>query len=162
MFLQQVPHWNHSVQRIVSLVPSQTELLFDLGLEQAVVGITKFCVHPPGWRTEKAVVGGTKNVNLEKVTALRPDLIIANKEENVRGQVEALAEDYPVWLTDVNNLSDALQMISDIGRLTNTRLAAEALVQQVQQGFANIHFTQVPVGRDRGLSQRSARGWART
>src|SRR5687768_9151412 len=93
--------------RIVSLVPSQTELLYDLGLEPEVVGITKFCVHPERWFREKTRIGGTKNINLEKLASLQPDLVIANKEENVREQVEALAEQFPVWVSDVNTLADA-------------------------------------------------------
>jgi ABC-type Fe3+-hydroxamate transport system substrate-binding protein len=81
--------------RIVSLVPSQTELLFDLGLDAEVVGITKFCVHPEHWFRHKTRVGGTKQVDIDKVTELKPDLIIANKEENTREQVEALGRYCP-------------------------------------------------------------------
>jgi ABC-type Fe3+-hydroxamate transport system substrate-binding protein len=77
-------------QRIVSLVPSQTELLFDLGMDETVVGITKFCVHPKEWHQSKTRVGGTKKVNIEKVISLKPDLIIANKEENLKSDIEAL------------------------------------------------------------------------
>ena len=71
-------------KRIISLVPSQTELLHDLGLDDRVVGITKFCIHPNEWFQNKARVGGTKTVNIEKVQQLQPDLIIANKEENTK------------------------------------------------------------------------------
>ena len=71
-------------QRIISVVPSQTELLYDLGLEKEVVGITKFCIHPTEWFRTKTPVGGTKNLNLEKIKAMQPDLILANKEENVK------------------------------------------------------------------------------
>jgi ABC-type Fe3+-hydroxamate transport system substrate-binding protein len=69
-------------QRIVSLVPSQTELLFDLGVGERVVGVTKFCLYPPEARTTASIVGGTKNFDREKIAALKPDLIIGNKEEN--------------------------------------------------------------------------------
>ena len=71
-----------SPKRVISLVPSQTELLYDLGLNQEIVGITKFCIHPKQWFEKKDKVGGTKNIHLEKVRSLTPDLIIANKEEN--------------------------------------------------------------------------------
>ena len=81
-------HLNQPPQRIVSLVPSQTELLFDLGLDEQVVGITKFCVHPDKWFRTKMRVGGTKTLQIDRIAALEPDLIIANKEENVREQVE--------------------------------------------------------------------------
>src|SRR5689334_4996684 len=94
----------HSIpRRIVSLVPSQTELLSYFGLDEEVVGITKFCVHPEHWFRSKTRVGGTKQVSIEAIHKLQPDLIIANKEENVKEQIEALAKHYPVWVSDVNN-----------------------------------------------------------
>ena len=103
--------------RIVSLVPSQTELLHALELREEVVGITKFCVHPTDWFRTKTRVGGTKTVNFDSVRSLRPDLIIANKEENVKEQVEALAAEFPVWVSDVNNLADALDMLQKLGQV---------------------------------------------
>src|SRR5689334_14490473 len=90
-------------KRIVSLVPSQTELLHYLGLEAAVVGITKFCVHPQQWFYSKTRVGGTKQIDIEKVRALQPDLIIANKEENTEAQVQQLTAIAPVWVSDVHD-----------------------------------------------------------
>ncbi len=122
--------------RIVSLVPSQTELLHFLELELETIGITKFCVHPPSWQREKAKIGGTKNLDIEKITTLEPDLIIANKEENVKEQVEKLAIDFNVWVTDVNNLEDALQMIEDIGSLTKKENKASSLIQTIKNEFA--------------------------
>ena len=91
-------------QRIVSLVPSQTELLFDLGLGARVVGVTKFCIHPAEARQSAAVIGGTKNFNFAEIAALKPDLIIGNKEENYQEGIEQLAKQYPVWLSDISNL----------------------------------------------------------
>ncbi|HLA64193.1 MAG TPA: helical backbone metal receptor, partial [Rhodothermales bacterium] len=93
-------------RRIVSLVPSQTELLADLGLDDEVVGLTRFCVHPDGWKGRKRIVGGTKNVHADRVAALAPDLVIANREENVREQVEALAAFAPVYVTDVGTVDE--------------------------------------------------------
>ena len=110
--------------RIVSLVPSQTELLYDLGLDDAVAGITKFCTHPPHWFRHKTRIGGTKSVHIDQVKAIRPDLIIANKEENVQAQVEELAAIFPVWTSDISNLPQALQMIEAIGLMTGTAPAA--------------------------------------
>src|SRR6476469_3628427 len=106
------------MQRIISLVPSQTELLYDLGLEAEVVGITKFCVHPEHWFRNKPRVGGTKQVSIEKVAALQPPLILANREENVKEQVEAMEAIAPVWVSDVTNIPSALEMISAVGELT--------------------------------------------
>ncbi len=90
-------------KRIVSLVPSQTELLYDLGLDDEVIGITKFCIHPQKWFQHKTRVGGTKRYTLTRFIALQPDLIIANKEENVKEQVDALSALYPVWTSDISN-----------------------------------------------------------
>src|SRR3990172_8798295 len=88
-------------KRIISLVPSQTELLFDLGLDNEVVGITKFCVHPDEWFRTKTKVGGTKIYDFEKIKSLNPDLIIGNKEENEQQQIEKLMKEYPVWMSDI-------------------------------------------------------------
>src|SRR5437868_7162511 len=87
-------------QRIISLVPSQTELLWSLGLNDEVIGITKFCVHPPEWFHTKTRIGGTKQINANLIRQLNPDLIIANKEENVKEQVQDLAKNYPVWTSN--------------------------------------------------------------
>ncbi|WP_276484611.1 helical backbone metal receptor [Paraflavitalea pollutisoli] len=127
-----------SPQRIISLVPSQTELLFSLGLETEVVGITKFCVHPDSWFRHKRRVGGTKTVKPELVAALQPDLIIANKEENVREQVEALAHQYPVWISDVNTLADSQAMIRALGMITDRATLAVDLALQIETGFASL------------------------
>lgn len=124
--------------KIISLVPSQTELLCDLGLEKEVIGITKFCIHPPEWRKTKTIIGGTKNVNIEKIKQLKPDLIIANKEENLKEQVELLAEHFDVWVTDINNLQDAIQMIKDVGVVTQTNFKSTEMVDQIQYSFNHL------------------------
>lgn len=128
-------------RRIISLVPSQTELLYDLGLEEEVAGITKFCVHPESWFRSKTRVGGTKQVHADRVAALHPDLIIANKEENVQEQVEALAEQYPVWVSDIGNLEDALVMMRAIGGLTGRQEKAEALARKIEADFRSLPLT---------------------
>ena len=128
-------------KRIVSLVPSQTELLHYLGLENEVIGITKFCVHPNKWFRNKTRIGGTKNVNIDAVKALKPDLIIANKEENVKEQIDALQAIAPVWVSDVNNLEDALQMIEAIGFLTGENGKANSLLEKIKFSF-NLLKTQ--------------------
>lgn len=125
-------------QRIVSLVPSQTELLYDLGLGERVVGITKFCVHPEEWFRSKIRVGGTKTVNIEKVLSLQPDLVIANKEENIKEQIDALSAKIPVWISDVNNLEDACDMIILIGEITGTASKAVLLVESIQEEFEKL------------------------
>ena len=122
-------------KRIISLVPSQTELLFDLGLDKEVVGITKFCVHPNNWYRNKTRVGGTKNINFEQIDKLKPDIIIANKEENTESEIKQLMKKYPVWISDIRNLEDALEMILLIGKLTKTNKKANTIVSSIQKEF---------------------------
>lgn len=132
-------------ERIISLVPSQTELLHDLGLGDRVVGITKFCIHPEAWFRSKARVGGTKQVDLDKVRALRPDLIIGNKEENAQADIEALEQEFAVWMSDVRELDGALDMIRRVGMLTGTTSQAEALVTGIGQAFAGLQPLAPPL-----------------
>lgn len=125
-------------KRIISLVPSQTELLFDLGLKEEVIGITKFCVYPNKWFRNKTRIGGTKSVNLAAVISLHPDLIIANKEENIKEQVEALEKIAPVWISDISNTKDALHMIKSIGEITGRASAAVSLIHQIEKEWAAL------------------------
>lgn len=131
-------------QRIISVVPSQTELLYDLGLEDEVTGITKFCVHPEEWFRAKTRVGGTKKLHIDKIRELKPDLIIANKEENEREQVEELAKEFPVWISDIKNLPDALQMIQVVGLITDREAKANSLVDDIVAGFTLLQKATVP------------------
>ncbi len=128
-------------KRIVSLVPSQTELLYDLGLREEVVGITKFCIHPEEWFRTKTRVGGTKDVKTERIDALQPDLILANKEENVKEQIDELAKKWPVWVSDINNLEQTLAMILQIGQLTGKFKQADYLQNQMQTAFRSLIVT---------------------
>lgn len=125
-------------KRIVSLVPSQTELLYALGLDEEVVGQTLFCIHPHEKHQQKPRVGGTKNFKLNKIQALNPDLIIGNKEENTREGIEELSQHYPVWMSDIQNVEDSLRMIQDIGNLVGKSAEATDLVSAIQQGLAGI------------------------
>jgi ABC-type Fe3+-hydroxamate transport system substrate-binding protein len=138
-------------KRIISLVPSQTELLYDLGLRDEVVGITKFCIHPQEWYRSKERIGGTKKYDFEKIKNLQPDLIIGNKEENEQSQIEELMKHYPVWMSDINTLNDALGMIASLGALlhknetaTNIKLAIESsfhsFTQQQKQQLKVAYF----------------------
>ncbi len=133
-------------RRIISLVPSQTELLFDLGLDEEVVGVTKFCIHPKEKCRSKTKIGGTKNVNFERIAALKPDLIIGNKEENDRSQIEHLQALYPVWMSDIANFEDALDMIKSVGEITGTSEKAKALASQICAAFQSaIPNPQSPI-----------------
>jgi ABC-type Fe3+-hydroxamate transport system substrate-binding protein len=135
MILNSLADLSFTPARIISLVPSQTELLHYLGADENTLGITKFCVHPSEWRRTKAIIGGTKNIDINKIKNLQPHLIIANKEENVREQIEELAKDFSVWVTDVHDLNSALQMISDIGLLIKKYSEAVALVNMIRLRF---------------------------
>jgi ABC-type Fe3+-hydroxamate transport system substrate-binding protein len=128
-----------SCKRIVSLVPSQTELLVDLGLEDRLVGVTKFCIHPKGLKQAKIVIGGTKNFNFDKIKALNPDLIIGNKEENYKEGIEELAKDYPVWMSDIFTIDDAQNMISSIGEITNTKQQADELNKLISVEISTLN-----------------------
>lgn len=130
-------------RRIVSLVPSQTELLAYLGLDEEVVGITKFCVHPHEWFRNKKRVGGTKTLHLDIIESLQPDLIIANKEENTREQVEELSAKFPVWVSDITTIDHALQMIAEIGQLTGREAQAITLIKDIRAGFDSLRAASV-------------------
>ncbi len=119
-------------RRLVSVVPSQTELLFDLGLDAEIVGLTRYCTYPTDQVQNRTIVGGTKALKLDLIDTLRPDLIIANKEENDREQIEYLAQRYPVHVTDIATLPEALQMIQNVGQLVGKQPQAEQLVDRIR------------------------------
>ncbi|MDO7874036.1 helical backbone metal receptor [Hymenobacter sp. ASUV-10] len=125
-------------QRIVSLVPSQTELLFDLGLGERVVGVTKFCIHPAEARQRATVIGGTKQFDFEKIATLQPDLIIGNKEENYQQGIVRLAADFPVWMSDISTFPKALEMLRSVGQLTKTTERARQLAEDIATSFAAL------------------------
>ncbi|GAB2776529.1 ABC-type Fe3+-hydroxamate transport system substrate-binding protein [Hymenobacter luteus] len=132
-------------RRIVSLVPSQTELLFDLGLGDRVVGVTKFCLHPAGARQSATVIGGTKNFHFEQIDELRPDLIIGNKEENYQDGIEQLAARYPLWMSDILTLTDSTDMIRRVGLITGRKEAAEQISQEILWSFAALPPVAAPI-----------------
>lgn len=141
MLLQKVVAPSLPPKKIISLVPSITELLYDLRLDDEVTGITKFCLHPAAWFRTKTKIGGTKNINIKKIKELQPDLIIANKEENIKEQIDELAQNFTVWVTDVNTVAGAYTMIKDIGTLTGTAATANKLVSGIENEFNNFNKT---------------------
>lgn len=124
--------------RIVSLVPSQTELLHYFGLETETVGITKFCIHPNNWYNSKIRVGGTKSVDIKQVEMLKPDLILANKEENSKADIERLRLLYPVYTSDIVSVKDVFQMITDVGKLTGRQAAAKTINTALTEDFRQL------------------------
>lgn len=129
-------------KRIISLVPSQTELLHYWGLGERVVGITKFCVHPTEWYKSKSRIGGTKTVDLEKIRALKPDLIIGNKEENTQSDIETLQKEYPVWMSDMQELEDVWEMMASLGALLNVEQESQILVDRLKEDFLSLETTK--------------------
>jgi ABC-type Fe3+-hydroxamate transport system substrate-binding protein len=129
---------NYPPKRIISTVPSQTELLYDLGLNEEVIAITKFCIHPEEWFKTKTRIGGTKKLNIEKIKSLNPDLIIANKEENTREEIEELANLFPVWISDIKDLNDALAMIHSVGEIVNKQERASLIADEIEMSFKHI------------------------
>src|ERR1700740_456974 len=125
-------------KRIISVVPSQSELIWDLGLRDELVGITKFCIHPNEMFATVTRVGGTKKLNIEKVKELNPDLIIANKEENERKDIEELQKNFPVWISDIKNLDDSMEMIRFLGEVLGKKENAERISTRIEEQFSRL------------------------
>lgn len=134
---------NYPPKRIVSIVPSQTELLFDLGLDDEVIGITKFCIHPIEKFASKTKIGGTKKLLIEKIRDLKPDLIIGNKEENTQSEVELLMQEFPVWMSDISNLEEAMLTITQIGELVDKAPEVAYLNHLINAGFKDLQTLAV-------------------
>ncbi len=132
-------------KRIISLVPSQSELLWNLGLREELVGITKFCIHPKELHESVTLVGGTKTLNIAKIRSLKPDVIIGNKEENDQAQIEALQKEFKVWMSDIFTLTDSLSMIEGIGELVGKKEEAEKLTSQISSSFKDLKQTHQTV-----------------
>jgi ABC-type Fe3+-hydroxamate transport system substrate-binding protein len=125
-------------RRIISTVPSQTELLFELGLDNKIIGITSFCTHPAGKVNNVTKIGGTKKLNIELIKALKPDLIIANKEENQKEQVEQLMQLCPIWISDINDLPGAIHMIESMGEMLRCKTKAMKITQAITNRFNEL------------------------
>jgi ABC-type Fe3+-hydroxamate transport system substrate-binding protein len=129
---------NATPKRIVSLIPSQSEYLWDLGLQKELVGISKFCIHPKEMFESVTRVGGTKNIDIQRIISLQPDLVIGNKEENVKEQIEELGEHVPVWMSDVNTLDDAFDMMLKLGELCGKEQESQKIVSRIINGMNEI------------------------
>ena len=136
VFLENTP------KRIISLVPSQTEFLFDLGIDENVVGITKFCIYPESWFRSKDRIGGTKSIDIEKVKLLRPDFIIGNKEENTEADILELEKIAPVWMSDIYTLEDSFSMMKTIGEIVGFKEKAVQIVTEIETKFNNYKSYQ--------------------
>ena len=130
-------------ERIISLVPSQTELLIDLGLADRLVGVTRYCIHPAGLIDEKTVVGGTKKIVESRIIELQPDLIICNREENNQKIVEFCDHIAPTYVSDIDTLEQALEMIADVGEITGTKFKAKSLIRNISSAFKTLSKPEV-------------------
>lgn len=130
--LNRVLQLNEPPKRIVSLVPSQTELLVDLGLEKQIVGVTKFCVHPSSLRKTKTIVGGTKQINIKKIKSLQPDIILCNKEENTKEMIKELESVAPIHISEVNTVEDCLELIKMYGEIFDKHNAASRWIDAIK------------------------------
>ena len=126
-----------TAERIVSLVPSLTELVAWLGAGERLVGRTKFCTEPPGLAQSVPALGGTKNPDLARIIRLAPDLVIANREENRREDIEALrAAGLEVLLTHPDTVDEALEMIEELGRLLGVAGSSADLARDIEAALA--------------------------
>jgi len=130
-------------KRVVSLVPSQTELLYDLGLKDIIAGQTQYCIHPQNHFEFATKVGGTKKLNIQVIRDIKPDLIIGNKEENEQSQIQELENEFPVWMSDIINLNDALNMIKALGAIFNLSEKADVMAFEIEQGFSVLKNSNV-------------------
>ncbi|MEW9673793.1 ABC transporter substrate-binding protein [Ammoniphilus sp. 3BR4] len=133
--LQRTVSYQFPPKKIISLCPSITETLYALHLSDEIIGRTRYCIHPAHQIKQAAIVGGTKQINEDIVQQLRPDLIIAEKEENPREMIENLAKSFPVYVINVENYDDALKMIGDLGYICNQQKNAEKIVIEIQERF---------------------------
>lgn len=132
---------NRIPKRLISIVPSQTEFLWELGLKDELIGITKFCIHPDELYRNKQRVGGTKDLDLEKIRVLKPDLIIGNKEENEPEQIKILQKEFPVWMSDIFTFEDAFQMMLSLGTIMNKEKESQHLIEKLNRSLSGIKHT---------------------
>ncbi len=124
--------------RIISVVPSQSEFLWHIGVKKQLVGITKFCIHPTEMFKSIERVGGTKKLNIEKIRALKPDLIIANKEENNQAEIELLQKEFNVWISDIYDFNDAFKMMKLLALILNKEAKVKVLITQIKKSLLSI------------------------
>ncbi|NAS32583.1 ABC transporter substrate-binding protein [Flavobacteriaceae bacterium R38] len=136
--LQRILEISRTPKRIISLVPSQTELLCDMGLEDAIVGVTKFCVHPSHLKSAKTIVGGTKQIKIEKIKELRPDIVLCNKEENTKEIVEELEKIVPVHVSDIYTIDDSLELIKSYGEIFDCIDKSSEIINKITVNLADF------------------------
>lgn len=136
--LGRLVEFSYPPKRIVSLVPGITDTLFSLDLEKEIVGRTRFCVHPKGLVDQVLKVAGTKDISIDKIRMMKPDLIVCEKEENTKEMVDQLEKEFPVFVCEVQSVQDAYRMIDDLGALTDRKQEAKSLRTMIEHGFQRL------------------------
>lgn len=127
------------VERIVSLVPSQTEFLCDIGLGEKLVGVTNYCVHPKNELKKISKIGGTKKLQIDKIKSLKPQLIIANKEENNKADINNLEKNFPVWISDIKTVEDACKMMEQLGEIFDKKIETDSILSTIKKNFLALN-----------------------
>lgn len=144
----------HPPRRLVSLVPSETETLFELGLGERVVGRTRYCVEPAGSVDDIPVCGGTKDADVDQIVALEPDLVLANQEENSRPVLEALAgRGVRIFVSFPKRVADAVRHTARLARLFQVEARAKPLIEECYRTLraeppARVGGVFVPIWRE--------------
>lgn len=129
---------NTTPKRIISIVPSQSEFLWQIGIRNQLIGITKFCIHPKEMFNKIERIGGTKKLNINKIRSLKPDLIIANKEENNQQEIEFLQKEFNVWISDIYNFNDAFYMMKKLSVILNKESETQKLITTIKASLKPI------------------------
>ena len=129
---------NTTPKRIISIVPSQSEFLWQIGIRTQLIGITKFCIHPKEMFNKIERIGGTKKLNINKIRSLKPDLIIANKEENNQQEIEFLQKEFNVWISDIYNFNDAFYMMKKLSVILNKESETQKLITTIKASLKPI------------------------
>lgn len=137
-------HLGRSVQvpkkptRIISICPAITSTIFEFGAGETVVGRTEYCIFPKDKVEQVSIVGGTKQVDFERIRELNPDLIVAEKEENTKVIVNTLAKEFPVFVFEVQSIEQNERFIRDVGELVDKQEEAADMLEKVQTPFAKL------------------------
>ncbi|GAB3805982.1 ABC transporter substrate-binding protein [Virgibacillus kimchii] len=125
-------------QRIISIVPGITDILYSLRLEHEIVGRTRYCIYPKDKVEQAKTIGGTKRVKRDQIRELKPDLIIAEKEENTKEIVEQLEKDFPVYVCEIQTVDDTFKIIEDLGAITNRQTESEKLQSEIGTAIQSL------------------------
>lgn len=119
-------------KRVVSLIPSITEALFDLGAGEAIAGVSNYCIHPAEGVKNKIKVGGQKNPDMGKIKAIHPDLIILNMEENKPEHIKFLSQHYTTWVTYPRLFRDAENLLMQLGKVFDAESRASVYADKIR------------------------------